>query len=142
MHTPLPAPALRQARLQLLRNGSWPGGTIDDALGRSWQRSLAAGLSPTGLACPVEPCSGGQLRHMLAGHQALLAHSKPVMDHLFAQVRHSQSVVILADPHGVLLHTLGDAGFLARAERVALRWWSGRPLKSMVPSIFWSTTHF
>ncbi len=120
MHTPLPAPALRQARLQLLRNGSWPGGTIDDALGRSWQRSLAAGLSPTGLACPVEPCSGGQLRHMLAGHQALLAHSKPVMDHLFAQVRHSQSVVILADPHGVLLHTLGDAGFLARAERVAL----------------------
>ena len=120
MHTSLPAPALRQARLQLLRNGSWPGGTIDDALSRSWQRSLAAGLSPVGPPGPVDPFSSGQLRHMLAGHHELLAHSKPVMDHLFAQVRHCQSVVILADPRGVLLHTLGDTGFLARAERVAL----------------------
>ena len=42
------------------------------------------------------------------------------MDHLFEQVRHSQSVVILADPRGMLMHTLGDAYFLERAERVAL----------------------
>lgn len=120
MQTSLPAPALRQARLQLLRNGSWPDGVIDDTLRRSWQRSLAAGLSPAGPTTPVDPFSGGQLRHMLAGHHELLAHSKPVMDHLFAQVRHCQSVVILADPHGMLLHTLGDAVFLKRAERVAL----------------------
>ena len=120
MHTSLPAPALRQARLQLQQNGSWPSGVIGEALGRSWQRSLAAGLSPTGRLGAAEHVSGGPLRHMLAGHHELLAHSRPVMDYLFEQVRHSQSVVILADPRGLLMHTLGDAYFLERAERVAL----------------------
>ena len=120
MHTTLPAPALRQARLQLRQNGSWPSGVIGEALGRSWQRSLAAGLLPNGRPAGADPVSGGSLRHRLASHHELLAHSKPVMDHLFEQVRHSQSVVILADPRGMLMHTLGDAYFLERAERVAL----------------------
>lgn len=42
------------------------------------------------------------------------------MEYLFEQVRHSQSMVILADKYGMLMHTLGDAGFLGKAERVAL----------------------
>ena len=120
MHTSLPAPTLRQARLQLLQTGSWPSGVIGEALGRSWQRSLAAGLSPAGRPSNAEPASNGPLRHMLASHHELLAHSKPVMDYLVEQDRHSQSVVILADPRGMLMHTLGDAYFLERAERVAL----------------------
>ena len=120
MHTSLPAPTLRQARSQLQQTGSWSSGVIGEALGRSWQRSLAAGLSPTGRPAAAEPVSSGPLRHMLAGHHELLAHSKPVMDYLFEQVRHGQSVVILADPRGLLMHTLGDAYFLERAERVAL----------------------
>ncbi len=42
------------------------------------------------------------------------------MEYLFEQVRHSHSMVILADRRGVLMHTLGDADFLGKAERVAL----------------------
>jgi transcriptional regulator of acetoin/glycerol metabolism len=42
------------------------------------------------------------------------------MEYLFDQVKGSQSVVVLADNRGTLMHTLGDAHFLSKAERVAL----------------------
>ena len=44
MHTPLPVPALRQARAHLLEHGDCPPGLIGEHVARSWQRSLAAGL--------------------------------------------------------------------------------------------------
>jgi transcriptional regulator of acetoin/glycerol metabolism len=34
------------------------------------------------------------------------------MEYLFEQVRHSESMVILADNRGTLMHTLGDTDFL------------------------------
>ena len=120
MRTISPSLALRQARLHLMEHGSCPDGAVDARLARSWQRSLAAGLQPTGRLAPTDHFHSGLLRHALAGNHELLAHSRPVMDYLFEQVRHSQSVVVLADPRGILMHTLGDAYFLDRAERVAL----------------------
>lgn len=50
----------------------------------------------------------------------LIDHSQPVMEYLFEQVRYSHSMVVLADRHGVLMHTLGDSGFVNKAERVVL----------------------
>ncbi|MDO8275193.1 MAG: hypothetical protein Q7T22_06695 [Serpentinimonas sp.] len=41
---------LREIRQHLLDQGSCPPGTLKEGLARSWQRSLAAGLSPLG-AC-------------------------------------------------------------------------------------------
>lgn len=120
MRTTLPAPAVRQARLHLMEHGSCPDGAVDDRLDRSWRRSLAAGLQPTGRLGNADHSSSGQLRQTLAGNHDLLAHSRPVMEYLFEQVRDSQSVVVLADKRGTLMHTLGDAHFLGRAERVAL----------------------
>jgi transcriptional regulator of acetoin/glycerol metabolism len=61
-----------------------------------------------------------ELRHTLACNHDLLAHSQPVMEFLFEQVRHTDSVVALAAPCGTLMHTQGDPCFLGRAERVAL----------------------
>nr|WP_315464541.1 sigma-54-dependent Fis family transcriptional regulator [uncultured Rhodoferax sp.] len=116
-HSPLPA--LRQARQQLLETGQCPAGIVDERLARSWHRSLAAGLAPTARVAP-DPASGSQLRQILAGNHALLAHSRPVMEYVFDQVRHSQSVVVLADSGGMLMHTLGDPYFVDKAERVAL----------------------
>ena len=55
-----------------------------------------------------------------ASNHDLLAHSRPVMEVLFEQVRHTQGMVILADKRGTLMHTLGHADFLNRADRVAL----------------------
>ena len=117
---PVPAPQLRQARLQLLENGSFPDGAIDERLARSWRRSLAAGLSPTGRLAGADNLSGSELQRSLARNHDLVSHSRPVMEYLFEQVRHSHSMVILADRRGVLMHTLGDADFLGKAERVAL----------------------
>lgn len=120
MRTTSPALALRQARLHLLEYGNCPPGTIDERLAKSWQRSLAAGLLPTGRLANTEHSSGTDLRYALTRNHDLLAHSRPVMEYLFEQVRHSQSMVILADNRGTLMHRLGDPYFLDKAERVAL----------------------
>ena len=112
--------ALRQARQQLLSHGECPPGAVNERLAHSWRRSLAAGLSPAGRLGPVEHSSAALLRQTLSSNHALLSHSRPVMEYLFEQVRYSQSVVVLADPRGTLMHTLGDTFFLGKAERVAL----------------------
>lgn len=112
--------ALRQARQHLLDSGQCPSGLVDERLARSWSRSMAAGLVPTGRPQAIDHPSSGTLRHVLASNPELLAHSRPVMEYLFEQVRHSQSVVVLADRRGMLMHTLGDPYFVDKAERVAL----------------------
>jgi len=112
--------ALRQARQHLLDSGQCPSGLVDERLARSWSRSLAAGLVPTGRPQGIDHPSSGTLRHVLASNPELLAHSRPIMEYLFEQVRHSQSVVVLADRRGMLMHTLGDPVFVDKAERVAL----------------------
>jgi transcriptional regulator of acetoin/glycerol metabolism len=115
-----PALALRHARQQLIEHGTTPPGAINERLARSWQRSLEAGLLPMGRLSTNDHANAGELRHALARNHELLAHSRPVMEYLFEQVRHSQSVVILADSHSTIMHTLGDAYFLNKAARVAL----------------------
>jgi len=118
-HPPVPAPVLRQARLKLLEGGDLSGEQIDERLARSWRRSLTAGLSP-GERLHCDNLSGSELQRSLARNHELVSHSRPVMEYLFEQVRHSQSMVILADNRGILMHTLGDVDFLGKAERVAL----------------------
>ncbi|RYF77013.1 MAG: sigma-54-dependent Fis family transcriptional regulator [Comamonadaceae bacterium] len=112
--------ALRQARQQLLEQGHCPGGLVDDRLVRSWQRSIATGMQPTGRLGSADNLEHPALRQLRTRHQELLAHSRPVMEYLFEQVRGSQSVVVLASPCGTLVDTCGDAYFLGKAERVAL----------------------
>ena len=112
--------ALRQARQHLLEFGHCPTGLVDERVVRSWSRSLAAGLDPTSRPRATEHASSGTLRQLLSSNPTLLAHSRPVMEYLFEQVRHSQSVVVLADPRGMLMHTLGDPQFVDRAERISL----------------------
>ncbi|MGP1680813.1 MAG: sigma-54-dependent Fis family transcriptional regulator, partial [Giesbergeria sp.] len=112
--------ALRQARQHLLESGQCPGGLVHERLARSWSRSMAAGLLPTGRVPAPEPASSGSLCQALSASHALLAHSRPIMEYVFDQVRPSQSVVVLADPRGMLVHTLGDPLFVDKAARVAL----------------------
>lgn len=117
--TPSPLLALQQARRHLLEHGHCPTGLVDERLARSWRRSMAAGLAPAGRAAADLP-SPGELREAMACNHSLLTHSRPIMEYLFDQVRHSHSVVVLADRAGMLMHTLGSPGFVDKAERVAL----------------------
>ncbi|HJW27432.1 MAG TPA: sigma-54-dependent Fis family transcriptional regulator [Rhodocyclaceae bacterium] len=120
MTSPVPAPALRQALLKLLEGGEFSEDKIDRRLALSWRRSLAAGLSPDCRPQVGDHAGAAQLQRALARNHELLSHSRPVMEYLFEQVRHSHSMVVLADRQGMLVHTLGDADFLGKAERVAL----------------------
>ena len=117
--TPSPLLALQQARRHLLEHGHCPTGLVDERLARSWGRSMAAGLAPAGRAAADLP-NPGELREAMACNHSLLTHSRPIMEYLFDQVRHSHSVVVLADRAGMLMHTLGSPGFVDKAERVAL----------------------
>lgn len=120
MRSPSTSVALRQARQHLLETGQCPTGLVDDRLARSWQRSVASGLLPTGRLGASDNLEHPALRQLRSLHQELLSHSRPVMEYLFEQVRDNQSVVVLASPCGTLVDTCGDAYFLGKAERVAL----------------------
>jgi transcriptional regulator of acetoin/glycerol metabolism len=111
---------LRNARHFLMERGQLPAGLIQDVVARSWQRSLGAGIVPTGRLVEVPLLNQFELAHVIDRQQELIANARPVMEYLHSQTRDSDSLVILSDEHGVLLQALGDAHFLTRAERVAL----------------------
>jgi transcriptional regulator of acetoin/glycerol metabolism len=119
--TRTPSGRLREARRQWLEEGELARGLISPGLQASWRRSRDFGLVPDGRVPGAPHASGAQLARALEHRRALVAHARPVMEFLCAQIRDSNSMVILADPHGMLLHALGDAGFTDKAARVALR---------------------
>ncbi len=120
--TPPSTPAqVRQAREQLNTCGEVSPELLGPVLARSWQRSAQAGLPPSGRMQGAPHASARQLTRALDQHHELVAHARPAMELLHEQTRETDSLVILADAEGLVLHTLGDAEFLQRAERVALR---------------------
>ena len=119
-HHILPAPQIRLARSQLMENGTTSVQGLDVGVSRSWHRSLAAGLSPVGRISAIDNLSSFELQRMRSLNHDLISHSQPVMEYLLDQVSNTQSMVILSDHQGVLMHTMGDLAFLTKAERVAL----------------------
>ena len=119
--TRTPPGRLREARRQLLEAGDLDGGLLDPGLQASWRRSREFGLAPDGRTPGAPHASGAQLARALEHRHTLVSHARPVMEFLCEQIRDSDSMVILADPQGMLLHALGDTGFADKAARVALR---------------------
>jgi transcriptional regulator of acetoin/glycerol metabolism len=68
----------------------------------------------------IDNLSSFELQRMRSLNHDLISHSQPVMEYLLDQVSNTQSMVILSDHQGVLMHTMGDLAFLTKAERVAL----------------------
>ncbi len=120
MNTASCATDLQKARKYFLEHGDCPQGVINERVARSWQRSLAAGLTPTGRMSEMEHFTGNRLSGVLSRNQDLLAHARPVMEYLYDQMRDSHSMIILTDRRATLMKTLGDVDFLTKAERVAL----------------------
>ncbi|PTB21122.1 sigma-54-dependent Fis family transcriptional regulator [Trinickia symbiotica] len=54
-------------------------------------------------------------------NRVLTAHALPVMETLREQIVNTQSMIVLTDAQGLILHSIGDDDFLRRAEKVALR---------------------
>jgi transcriptional regulator of acetoin/glycerol metabolism len=113
------------ARLKLARElffvrGDLPEGLVDPLILRSWERCRRFGLVETGFAPTSDSLDRMALKTELERQRDLVAIGKPIMEHVFEQIRESSSMVILADANGLLLHTQGDPDFVDRAHRVTL----------------------
>lgn len=91
-----------------------------DVIQHSHERSATFGLFET-MRPDYAVLSGAELAVRLDQSRALFAHALPVMETLYAQIANTHSMIALTDASGLILHSLGDDDFLARAEKVALR---------------------
>ncbi|MBB1161594.1 sigma-54-dependent Fis family transcriptional regulator [Aquariibacter albus] len=86
----------------------------------SHQRCAALGLrrieSPD-----YSPLGRSDLRLVRERNQRLYVHAAPIMELLFEQIVRTQSLVLLTDAQGTILHSIGDDEFVDRASRVALQ---------------------
>ena len=111
---------LQQARQLFFDEGTLPDGLIDPVILRSWERCRRFGLGEGNTIPAVEAMDRIALKTEQDRNRFLLAQGRPIMEHVFEQIRESGSMVILADANGLLLETVGDADFVSRADRVAL----------------------
>ena len=86
---------------------------------QSHQRCAALGL--TRVERPdFEPLMRSDLSLARERNHRLFTHAAPVMEMLFEQIVNTESMIVLADAQGTILHSVGDDRFLERAGQVAL----------------------
>ncbi|BBB69151.1 sigma-54-dependent Fis family transcriptional regulator [Undibacterium sp. YM2] len=83
------------------------------------ERSAAYGL-PRTAAPDYGPLGKTDIKTLLEQNRVLHQHALPVMENLYEQIINTHNMVILTDVNGLIIHTLGDADFLEKADRVAL----------------------
>lgn len=111
---------LKVARAQLLDRGEVPAGLLPEPIGRSWLRCLDTELS-LGLAPSVAPMDHQSLLELKEKNSRLLHQARPEMESLQAQISGTESMIVLTDATGTILHALGDSQFITKAQRVALQ---------------------
>ncbi|MEM5372126.1 sigma-54-dependent Fis family transcriptional regulator [Paraburkholderia azotifigens] len=90
-----------------------------DVLAQAHARSREFGLRASE-APDFHPLQPFALRDLVEQNRSLYAHALPVMETLHAQIVDTESMVLLTDSNGVILHSLGDSDFVEKASRVAL----------------------
>nr|WP_315402354.1 sigma-54-dependent Fis family transcriptional regulator [uncultured Duganella sp.] len=86
----------------------------------SHRRSRQYGLRPD-CAADMGRVPTVDLSLLLEQNRLLHTHAVPAMETLYQQIVNTHNMVILTDAHGVIVHSLGDADFLEKANRVALQ---------------------
>jgi transcriptional regulator of acetoin/glycerol metabolism len=87
---------------------------------QSHERCAALGLSRISRPEHV-PLARADLAVVRERNQRLHVHAAPVMAMLFDQIAGTQSMVVLCDATGTIIHSVGDDDFLSRAAKVALQ---------------------
>jgi transcriptional regulator of acetoin/glycerol metabolism len=85
----------------------------------SHRRSEDYGLRP-GARPDFSRLSAADLSMLVERNRSLTSHALPAMETLYQQIANTHHMVLLTDADGVILHALGDADFLEKANRVAL----------------------
>ncbi len=124
-----------------------------DLITRSHERCISNGLSRIE-APDYSPLGRGDLTETLERNRRLYTHAAPVMEMLYEQIVNTQSMVVLTDACGTIIHSIGDDDFLAKASKVALQPgvnWSesakgtngmGTALVDEVPTLVHADEHF
>ena len=112
--------ASESARASSSASGDASDNDQPELIAQSHERSKSYGLRPYESPdfCPVQQ---SELKTQIERSQSLFAHALPVMETLYSQIVNTQSMVILTDTSGLILHSLGDDDFLAKASKVALQ---------------------
>lgn len=87
---------------------------------QSHERCVALGLSRIGRP-DYDPLGRSDLNVVKERNRRLYSHAAPVMEVLFDQIAGTESMVVLCDATGTILHSIGDDDFLAKASKVALQ---------------------
>ena len=96
-----------------------PATPRDGLIERAHQRSEALGLT-RGERRDFDPLVRSDLAVARERNRRLCLHAAPVMHLLFEQIVNTQSMIVLTDAQGTILHSVGDDDFLQRAQKVAL----------------------
>lgn len=111
---------IRNAREHFLGNGEVPEGILPDPIQRSWKRCVNTGLA-IDLKSDIERADNGLVSQLREQNASLLAQAQPEMENLYAHIMNTQSMVILSDSGGTILHAMGNPDFMGKAQRVALQ---------------------
>lgn len=121
---------LQQARQLFFDRGEVPEGLVPTTILRSWQRCRHLGLSEKRFFETIDCLGRKALKAERERNELLVNHGRTIMGRVYAQLRDTGSMVVLADAGGLLLDTMGDAEFAGRAGRIALSagasWEEGR----------------
>ncbi len=90
--------------------------TLRNAHARSRQFGLSENTRPD-----YALLSPNALAQRLDQHRLFYQHALPLVETLYQQIANTHSMIVLTDASGLVLHSLGDDDFLARAQKVALQ---------------------
>ncbi|MEO7254704.1 MAG: sigma-54-dependent Fis family transcriptional regulator [Casimicrobium sp.] len=100
--------------------GTFAADTHTMLIETSWSRSKRSGLQPR-MMQDFQTLPTTDLRLLREQHRSLMQHATPVMTTLHQQIIDAESVVVLTDAQGVVLHTIGEPAFAEKAAKVAMR---------------------
>lgn len=112
--------ALRALKERAAEPGSIVHNDVPAEIQRSWRRCASQGLGLTSGRTP-ERLSNYELKEKASRFERLIQGAAPIMHHLSHQIANTRSMVLLSDPQGLILHSVGDDDFISKAERVALK---------------------
>jgi len=90
------------------------------AIERSHERCAALGLRRSE-SPDYSPLGRSDLSEVRDRNQRLFTHAAPIMEMLCEQVINTQSMVLLTDARGTVLHSIGDDDFMSRTSKIALQ---------------------